>query len=120
MSYMYKREVDGLKVTQCMFIVFVILHKISRDNSRMQHWKKTLQIWVNFYIQKNIFFFHVVLSIITCFIEYTKYTMIKPWANYHYNIIREANPKVANWIDEIPKHKLALAWDETKDGACLE
>jgi len=40
--------------------------------------------------------------------------MTEPRCNYCYNIIREANLEPATWIDQIPRHQWALAYDEGK------
>ncbi|WVZ25988.1 hypothetical protein V8G54_004532, partial [Vigna mungo] len=50
---------------------------------------------------------HVLSVIITIFLN-----IFEPRCNYYYNIIWENNPKVAAWIDQIPRQQFTLAYDE--------
>jgi len=37
--------------------------------------------------------------------------MTEPHFFYYYNIVREENPKAAQWLDDIPREKWTLQWD---------
>nr|KYP60224.1 hypothetical protein KK1_015675 [Cajanus cajan] len=37
--------------------------------------------------------------------------MTKPRFFYYYNIIRDTNVEAAQWLDNIPREKWTLAWD---------
>jgi len=40
------------------------------------------------------------------------YAIIEPCCNYYYNIIRENNPKLKTWVDQNPREKWSLAYDQ--------
>jgi len=37
--------------------------------------------------------------------------MTEPRFFYYYNIVREENPEATQWLDDIPREKWTLAWD---------
>ena len=37
--------------------------------------------------------------------------MTEPCFFYYCNIVREENPEAAQWLDDIPREKWTLAWD---------
>ncbi|WVZ22252.1 hypothetical protein V8G54_000796, partial [Vigna mungo] len=45
---------------------------------------------------------------------FAAYAITEPQCNYYYNIIRENNPEVTTWIDQIPRQQFTLAYDEGK------
>lgn len=56
-------------------------------------------------MSKHLLFLINVLHNLTHLIAYETYTMTKSQANYYYNTIKEVNPKITYWIDEIPINK---------------